>query len=143
MDLTAKIVHPKIPSFITTIRYSDRADILERQVEMDNARQPFIVLDPRSGEPFIGADGEPIITWKIVQGKEAAFSGMKRVVVGWEGLEIEGKPVSFGDDNLRLLYHESLDVEAEVDKNGQKKKESRSWAWHLYAMSAKRETFPS
>lgn len=139
-EQTAKIVHPTLlhdsKPFVTTIRYVGRQEILQLIHDAEKVRAPFVVLDPRTNQPYL-LNGRPIIEWGSVYSDESAFASLVRIIVGWENLVLDGKEIPFAPENVGNLVDERLDIDVEVD--GQKVR--RSWSVHLQTIASQRETF--
>lgn len=115
MEITAKIPHPTFPSFITTIRYLDRAAILRKQSKIQRTQKPYVVKDPDTGKPFLLADGSPYVVWRAELPDDFALDSIAEYVVSWEGLELDGKTVPYSPDGLAVLLDSRLDVAGEKD----------------------------
>jgi hypothetical protein len=114
--ITKKIPHPKFPSFVTTIRYiGDRIDSLKRFADLEKTKMPYVVLDPRTDQPYIQTKGpekgQPLVVYKVKPTTDYAITAIREYVAAFEGAVIDGKTV----EDIVVLLHEQYDVPIEVD----------------------------
>jgi hypothetical protein len=114
--ITKKIPHPKFPSFVTTIRYiGDRIDSLKRFADLEKTKMPYVVLDPRTDEPFIQTKGpekgQPLVVYKVKPTTDYAITAIREYIAAFEGAVIDGKPI----DDVAVFLHEQYDVPIDVD----------------------------